>query len=413
MKYALIASFSLLSSTAVLAQAVTLSEPTIDQSRVYAASKATDLDFVDPGNEKAKRFAGATGVSVGEATSQLKRNWALNQFIDRLQKRNPDLFSFVAVRNGVLTIGLTDPQSDTASLIPPGLGQFQKVKARYSKKSTREKIDALKDQVRALGFENVTVGVDGETGKVEFMSKAHADGIEVAIANGKITPNGPVEVIRDDIVLTNLYGGLTWNADEAVCAKLCGGTTGFSMISTTDSTRYVSTAGHIDNNRARYNTSFTSTYASGGVALTLTRDLSATYRFDVQYATPASPSTNIPNPYIWDGTQYVLLDGWTYPTMGSQFCKFGRITKKTCGVHDTNTMLSNTNNGYNYTYLYRVKNNGSGSNFVFEGDSGGPVYYGTWAVGWIHGRDSSYNLYYSAYSDFRNLGTGVDIILYY
>jgi hypothetical protein len=47
--------------------------PQIDQSRVARASEAGHRDFVDPGNQRAERFARERGISVGQATSQLKR----------------------------------------------------------------------------------------------------------------------------------------------------------------------------------------------------------------------------------------------------------------------------------------------------------------------------------------------------
>ena len=388
--------------------------PALDQSQVIAAGAALDRPFADPGNEKAKRFAEQMGISVGEATSQMRRNWALNQFLDRLQKRNPDLFSFVGYENGGLVLGLTDPNADIANLLPPGLTGVKRVKARYSHEGTKRKLDELNEQVRRLGLTSFSVSVNSETGKVELRSASDTEKLLEAVRDGTITPEGEYEVIRDQIVPTNYYGGLAWNVDANVCPinGKCEGTTGFSMIQSTGSARYVSTAGHIHNGRARYNTSLTSGYTSGGTTLNNVVDLGPTYRFDVQYATPNSTS-NVPNPYFWDGSQYVLVDGWTYPAMGYTFCKFGRKTKKTCGTHGSNTMTSNTFDGVTYSYLYRVNNSDIGSKFIIEGDSGGPVYYGTLAVGWVHGRDSSYNMYYSAYSDFRYLNTGADIIIAY
>lgn len=161
--------------------------PNIEQSRVKRASETLSLPFVDPGNEKAKRFATATGVSLGEATSQLRRQWALNQFIQRLNQRNPDLFSFVALRNGQLTIGLTDPSTDIAALIPPGLGDVAKTGARYSERGTRAKLRQLNAELRSAGVRDVSVGVNSETGHIEFLTMKSAAELRAAIDSGKVS----------------------------------------------------------------------------------------------------------------------------------------------------------------------------------------------------------------------------------
>jgi hypothetical protein len=110
---------------AALAQAG-IEPPNVDPSRVIRAAEATERPFSDPGNAGAKAVAEAEGISVGEATSRLQRQKALNQFINRLQQRNPDLFSFVIDRGGTLEIGLTDPNVDVSDLLPPGLTGIRK-----------------------------------------------------------------------------------------------------------------------------------------------------------------------------------------------------------------------------------------------------------------------------------------------
>ena len=103
--------------------------PQLDQSRVTRASEVGHRDFVDPGNQQAARFAKERGISVGQATSQLKRQAALTRFIERLKQRHPDKFSFVRVDGDQIIVGLTDPSADIRSLLPPGLVSATPVKA--------------------------------------------------------------------------------------------------------------------------------------------------------------------------------------------------------------------------------------------------------------------------------------------
>lgn len=47
--------------------------PTIDESRIVPVSEVTNRPFNDPGNATAKAVAEVEGISVGEATSRLRR----------------------------------------------------------------------------------------------------------------------------------------------------------------------------------------------------------------------------------------------------------------------------------------------------------------------------------------------------
>lgn len=381
--------------------------PRIDQSRVARASEVGQRDFVDPGNQYAAAFAKERGISVGQATSLLKRQAALGRFIERLQQRHPDKFAFVSVTGDVIEVGLTDPSIDLQSMLPPGLANVKPVQAVYSEQGTYARLEELKRQLTAAGLGDVTVGVNSRSGRLEFWTKTQGPAVEAAIKSGAIKVDHGYEIVNDEVVVNaGLYGGRSYNVDS--CTEYCGGTTGFSLISTTTTARYVSTAGHVANGRAKYNTSPTSTYSSGGASLGSPTELFG-IKLDIQYAAPTFPADNYPDPYFWDGTNYVVVQNYTFPTEGVEFCKYGRNTGKTCGIHDTTTILSNAK--WNVTYLRRIKNNGSGANFNDEGDSGGPVYYGNWALGWVHGRDSSYNLWYTPFNDFKRLQTAVDLIV--
>lgn len=389
--------------------------PAIDESRIVRASDVTDRPFNDPGNASAKLVAEAEGISVGEATSRLRRQWALNQFVKRLQERNPDLFSFISQRGGELVVGLTDQNVDITSMLPPGLAQVRKVPAKYSRQGMYRKLDALVGELQRAGLGKVTVGVDPETGAVEFVTTTEGAAVEAAVERGAISVPDGFTVTPDEIVVAGgLYGGFGYNVDTASCSQYCGGTTGFSLISTSGTTRYVSTAGHIHDGRAKYNTSMSSTYTSGGVTLTLAQDLRNTAHVDIQYATPSDPTNNFPNPYVWDGSQYITISGSTHPVEGYTFCKFGRETGKDCGVQAKPGAYSNATWNVSYLEVINKPASQSCSSFMQEGDSGGPVFYGSLAVGWVHGyyKDSC-NMLYTPYSAFRSVQGAVDVLAIY
>ncbi len=406
-----IGTFAIALHSATGAQNLAAEPPALDQSQVARASEVGHREFVDPGNQKAALFAKERGISIGEATSQLRRQAALTVFVERLKKRFPDKFAFVAVDGDQITIGLTDPSIDIQSLLPPGLANVTKVQSVYSEQGTYSKLDDMKRQLAAAGIRNVSVGVNSQTGQTEFLTKSRRSDLEKAIQDGRIKVEHGYVIVDEEIVTTAaLYGGRAWNVSASYCNLYCGSKTGFSLISTTTSARYVSTAAHTDNGPRRYNTSNSSTYVSGGTGLGSATEM-FNYNLDVEYAPPTDAVNDPPNPYFWDGSSYVAVTNYTYPTANVEFCKYGRETGKTCGIHDTTTAYSNPN--WNVQYLRRIKNNGTGSQFVSEGDSGGPVYYGNWALGWVHGRgDTSYNLYYTPFDDFKRLQSTVDLIVF-
>lgn len=139
--------------------------PRVDPSRVKRASEVSRGDFSDPGNVQATLFAKERGISVGQATSQLKRQAALNRFIERLKERHPDKFSYVSVEGDRILVGLTDPSVDLQSMLPPGLANVTAVQAVYSEQGMYAELDDLTRQLKAAGLSGVTVGVNSATGK--------------------------------------------------------------------------------------------------------------------------------------------------------------------------------------------------------------------------------------------------------
>lgn len=92
------------------------------------------------------------------------------------------------------------------------------------------------------------------------------------------------------------------------------------------------------------------------------------------------------------------LTGAAQSLTGETLCKFGRTTGQTCGKVDANWTWDPNFSGY---YL-RMNTATSGTFLTLEGDSGGPVYSGSIAKGWIHGRDGTGNAYFMPVTEFYN-----------
>lgn len=368
-----------------------------------------------PGNAEAKEYARIAGISIGEATSEMRRMAALKRFIERLQNRRPELFSFVAQRNGNLVIGLTDPSADLSDFLPKGLLDPTFVQAALSDTQAETILQKITGDLRSVGLDDVTVGVAPESGNVTFLAGDSTGELRSALQEGRLTVDQPYEILDDQVtVAATLVGSASWNVDTSYCSQYCGGTTGFSLMSTgSDATRYVTTAGHVHNGRSRYNSRWDSVYStSGSVALGSTIDLLSS-GIDIQLASPSDVATNPPGPYIWDGTAYVTIRNVIYPIGGILMCKFGRITGPDCGLtEDPVRKYSNSNFGATGLYLIKKPSNISKSDWNQRGDSGGPVYRGDYAAGWIHGfNETTGDLYYTSSKSFREAGRPYDFIV--
>lgn len=369
----------------------------------------------EPGNAEAREYARSTGLSLGQATSELRRMNALNRFVERLQDRRPELFSFVSMRSGRLVIGLTDPSADLTDILPRGLLDPDFVTAALSAEEAERITQATSMQLAEAGFEKVSVGLAPENGQLTFLAGDQVSELQAAIDSGQVDVDLPYEIQDGEIVVSGtLYGSAAYETDPSRCSSLCGGTTGFSVMSTeSDATRYVTTAGHISNARARFNRNADASYASGGyVSLGSTIDLLSN-GLDIQLASPTDSTNNPPGPYIWDGTQYVTIRGAIYPIGGILMCKFGRFTGPGCGLTEDPVRTWN-NSAYGLTNIYMIEKPSSTSTYNWnrEGDSGGPVWRGDWAAGWIHGRHKTDgHLFYTSTRDFRQSGLPYDLIV--
>ena len=106
---------------------------------------------------------------------------------------------------------------------------------------------------------------------------------------------------------------------------------------------------------------------------------------------------------FYNGSTVSNVTGAQAWTPGTFICKHGITTGFTCGYVDANLYTDS------YGSFPRVNVNSTYTQQSKEGDSGGPVFSGTLAIGQVHGRDASYNMYFTpltAWYD-ENLPIGV------
>ena len=232
--------------------------------------------------------------------------------------------------------------------------------------------------------------------------------VQKPVAEGKINLPEIASVEQFSGITTtigNIGGGFAANTTAANC------TTGFSVIQAGSAQRGTTAAGHCDNS-LKVSDNYLSTYSSSGQASTTYQlqwivPTSLDYGIDLQWHTVSS-STYTPIPQFWNGSSWVGVTGGKDDLAGEYVCKFGRTTSQTCGYIDSYEYYDTTFKGY----FPRV-NRGSGPQLNIEGDSGGPVYQGSLAVGFVHGRDSSYNMYYTPVRHLVQNNTGISVLTIY
>jgi hypothetical protein len=230
--------------------------------------------------------------------------------------------------------------------------------------------------------------------------------VEAAVAQGKIELPDIASIEQFDGILTtavtNIGGGYAANTTSQGC------TVGFTITITSLAQRGTTTAGHCDN-AMKVSDSYSTTYSSSGQASTTYKSQMITptnldYGIDLQWHT----ATATPIPQFWNGSSWVGVTGGKDDLAGEYVCKFGRTTQQTCGYIDPYEYYDSNFNGY----FPRV-NRGSGPQLNIEGDSGGPVYQGSLAVGWVHGRDASYNMYYTPLRNITQNSVGITVLTIY
>lgn len=386
--------------------------PAITPPAGTAKGASFDEQFVDQGNLQAKELAARENISIGEATRRLRLEHNAAKAARRLAQQYPDTFGGMEVdpnssgiRFKAHFVGGSSPENRgkiaTASSDPEVTSSTDVVSSALSVSAVKQLGASLVQQIRRASIE-ADVGVDPFTGRVTFLAK-DSGALRNAISQGSITAPADYAIEQSNGIVstTTLIAGAAWNAPYGNAA-LC--TTGFAVIYNSV-TKGISTAGHCDiNSPAEYNATFSSMYGNtGGVPLTFKQEWTSN-NVDFQWHTASS--SNPISPEFWEGSTSVTVSGVAQSLSGETLCKFGRTTYKTCAKINSQWFFDK--NGYGY--FLRLDNTAPGAFLTKEGDSGGPVFSGSIAKGWIHGRDDSGNAYYMPVTELYNNVPGMQVL---
>lgn len=402
---------SLLCAAPVLAQQSEIPPPPDLPPNAKLGPGNLEGQFNDPGNSTAKALAQSEGISVGEATSRLKQTTNAARYVRRMQEKFPDRFAgavveMVSGKPKVVVYHAGADALDSSFVDASVKGSIEQREAKLSKGQIKKLGKDLSDDLGKLGIV-ADVAVSAPLNKIRVLARDPA-AVQQAVAAGKITLPDIASVEQfSGITATigNIGAGYAANTTSFSC------TTGFTVTRTTVSERGTTTAGHCDNS-LKVSDNYSSDYSSSGQAPTTYKQqwivpTNLDYGIDLQWHTVSS-STYTPIPQFWNGTSWVGVTGGKDDLAGEYVCKFGRTTSQTCGYIDPYEYYDSTFKGY----FPRV-NRGSGPQLNIEGDSGGPVYQGSLAVGFVHGRDSTYNMYYTPLRNLVQNNTGLAVLTIY
>lgn len=376
-------------------------------SPVYGASerdqaKSDNDAYSDPGNSMAKSYAADFGVSVGEATRRLKQQNRMKALRARLMAQHPDTFAGLYANNRgpfkiVARLAGEAPSATAVAALDPELAPDLTTElAARSLKKLHSDLEAIVAQHAAAGVP-FNVGVD-EARNTLVLSVTDVDALEGARKAGRLKLPDYVEVQKvSSLVVPTVavYGGRSYLYSDGV--NWC--TTGFTVIQVSTGVKGSTTADHCDN-MAKYNANLSHSInynSSGGYAVTVRNGWKGN-NMDLQWQ---SVSTGTYPNQFWDGSQYVTVTGTIATSVGDYVCKFGRTTQRTCGtVEQYNVWVDG------YGYMTKVVASTAMNDF---GDSGGPVFKGSLAAGWVHGKDGYGNLYYMEAYMPESKGTGIRV----
>lgn len=371
--------------------------------------------FVDVGNVGAKSLAEAEGISIGEATSRLRRMHAAGQG-KRALIGTPGFASIGSGEGGVTIYAKAGSQAftDGVRLVRDADKEFRGrvavVAVPHSRDELQGAVSLLKRRLdtspEVYGYE-----LSPYDGRVSILS-GDPEATRRTIAPGRTENGVSFDIVKSDpITLSQAQGGAPNNYDATSggeCAMF-----GFMVVSD-DGTKFgITTAGHSDARNARWNGVLPSNPCDGrGTALSYQRKFtggsdsqdSATFQLGLDVAWYRS-SVGV-QPKFYDGYYNQWVTGVKWTADGDRVCKYGRVTgRKLCGIVQPKWVYSN---GYGYMSLAIAEAGNTPFNLV--GDSGGPVWFssGT-AIGFTHAYRNSTELLFMDASALEQRNTGIKV----
>lgn len=376
--------------------------------------------FADPGNAEAKAMAAREGISTGEATRRLRLEHQAARAMARMAAQGQSEDQLIALEDGKVVVY----RAPEAAPIDTVRATFDTdLQGAVTERPVAVSPRRLKAAVAALA-----PALAGAPGFIGFQLKRKAGELAVLssdpaatqrfIADKGITlPEFARVAASDPIVLTaTVRGGRP--APYTTGSTCAGGTWGFVVYETANPARRgILTAAHVSVENSSsplyFPTSTTFTNCGSGTSQSLSKswrgssdvDTAARYGVDISYHRNASDTYD---PSIWDGSAYRTVRYQFTPPTGSYLCKFGQITRKTCGTLQDSLIWSN-----GYGYMSWIAAEAGVALMVDKGDSGGPVWSGityTDAVGITHAQWGKTNMLYSELATLQDRATGLALV---
>lgn len=372
--------------------------------QAQAVSKIGEVKFNEPFNDPdqsmAKDYARIQGLSIEEADAQLKVMNEVSVLIHKLRAKYPDNFSGArAVHTGTFHVEIFFAKLDNqiARQGIEGLGasadllKVLKVGvAPVSEAAAHGKSLGLLKQLQARGIDG-TVAWSAIDDSYKLLVKNPAE-TATAARMGYVNATENVRIEQfNGIKLANDIIGSQWHDNPTFNNFDFGDCTVGFMVRKIGTKEYgYGTAAHCgDTAQYRYIQQNPSVYYDApGVQAYVGNGV------DFQWHRVNGGPNNEIVPKFWDGQSKKTVTGATSDYEGLLVCKYGITTFRTCGLVDKYAYQSIVN-GIDYGYMSRFNNPG-GVNMVEGGDSGGPVFSGTLAVGFLHGEDQYDNVYYTS-----------------
>lgn len=362
-----------------------------------------DEPYNDPADITAKELARVEGLSLAEASWRLSLMNEAAALDHRLRAMYPQNYAgALAVRKAPFHINFYFVGADPARMREqlPSLGVSSRLmsalkvgNAPTSEASARARAHTMLRQLQLRGIEG-SVAWFAPAGMYKLLVKDTA-AAATAVRMGQLDADRNVRIeyfegITPYQSTAEITGGERYD-DSPMNNTLGDCTIGFN-VRTPSAIYGVTTAGHCQNSgdwvsvsdslNRYHDLRFQREWISNGI--------------DIQWHTVLAGPSYLIVPKFWNGTSMVTVTGGQSDYAGMFACKYGNMTHRTCGYVDPYQYTSiDPQTGHVYGDYPRINKNPSYPNMSDPGDSGGPIFSGSLAVGHLHGGDNQENVYYT------------------
>lgn len=338
----------------------------------------------------AETYATAFGVSVDQALSVLENSSSSSRLQEVLRENYPENFGGLHVENPSGRVIINWAGREPLSIPAWYTGEHSIVESTYTEAelgrihqdvaTTLEELGIRSDSWVDIRENRVVVEVknaDSERARAAVEDAAPRESPSRAAKDSASGGSGAVSVRAvqaTSVPAASIYGGV----------KAGGCTAGLMVRHTSSGTNRATTAGHC-----------TGVTSIGGHSSTFNQEFYTGSR-DIEFHT-VSGHTLVPR--VIDNSSSRLITATKSRASlktGDLACKYGQKTYYTCGVVAAVDHKPSYVPSANRTFI-RVTPAPTFSKFNDGGDSGGPVYVGNTALGWVSGKanDNSYGIFMS------------------